>query len=127
LIPKPMLYAAYVLMAVCGILAAYALLNYGSPSSFLRLLFPEPTMDWYVAVGGSVIFFILGAVPYLDKQDSAFKEVVEANADNIRQHREMGRTDDEIAITILEAARIKKGYRYNIARKKLIYYLGRFR
>ena len=122
-----MLYAAYAFMAVCGLLAAYALLNYGHPDSYLRLLFPDPLMDWYIAVGGSVLFFILGAVPYLDKQDSAFKEVVEANAQNIRQHREMGRSDEEIAVTILEAARIKKGYRYNIARKKLIYYLGQFR
>jgi hypothetical protein len=127
LISKTTLYIVYALMGVCGLFSAYALLTYGSPQSLLRHIFPDPLSDWYVAVGGSVLFFILGAVPYLAKQDSAFRDVVEANAQNIRHHRDLGRSDEEIAITILDAAKIKPGYRYNIARKKLMYYLSQFK
>ena len=114
-------------MGISGLAAAYALLTYGSPDSYLRLIFPDPLTDWYVAVAGSALFFVLGAVPYLAKQDDAFRQVVEANAQNIRHFREQGRSDEEIADSILAAARIKAGHRYNIARKKLIYYLGQFR
>jgi len=59
-LPRALLYIIYGLMVAVGLVAMYCLLNAGSPHSLLRLLWPDPTVDIYVAAGSSVMVFILG-------------------------------------------------------------------
>jgi serine/threonine protein kinase len=114
-------------MAITGLLAAYALLTYGSPDSLLRRLFPDPSSDWYVAVACSFIFFALGFLPFQSGQDKGFRELVELNAENIREHRQRGKSDEDIATSIMAAMNTRPGIKYKMSHKKLVYYLSQFR
>ena len=116
----------YAVLALVGFLAAYSLVFNGSPDGFLRIIFPDPGADWYIAVGCSFLFFILCFIPFITNQDKSFRQVVEANADRIRSLRRAGSSDEDIARSIIDAAGIRPGYRYNMAKKKLIYYLAQF-
>ena len=116
----------YIVLTIVGFVAAYSLVFNGSPDGFLRIIFPDPAADWYISVICSVLFFILCFIPFITNQDKSFREVVEANTDRIRFLRQSGSSDDDIARSIIDAAGIKPGYRYNMAKKKLVYYLGQF-
>ena len=48
------------------------------------------------------------------------------NGERIRQLRNEGRTDEEIADSILAAMGSPSGYKHNLARKKLMIYLAEF-
>lgn len=116
----------YVVLALVGFLAAYSLVFNGSPDGFLRVIFPDPGSDWYIAVCCSFLFFILCFIPFITNQDKSFRQVVEANADRIRSLRQAGSSDEDIAKSIIDAVGLRPGYRYNMAKKKLIYYLAQF-
>ena len=51
---------------------------------------------------------------------------MELNADRIRKQRKNGKTDEEIAGSILAAMGSYSGYKHNMARKKLVVYLSEF-
>jgi hypothetical protein len=48
------------------------------------------------------------------------------NGDRVRRLRREGKSDEEIAVSILAAMGSHSGYRHNLARKKLVVYLSRF-
>jgi hypothetical protein len=52
---------------------------------------------------------------------------VQLNADRIRNFRQKGQSDAEIADSILAAMGSTSGYRHNLARKKLIIALSEFK
>ena len=125
--PKPLLYIIYVLMVVIGLVAMYALLNAGNPNSLLRPIFPDPKYDLYVAMGTSVLVFILGFFVFFSRDQESFQQLVEVNAEKIRTLRNEGKNDEEIADSILAAMGSHGGYKHNMARKKLLIYLSEFR
>ena len=125
--PKPLLYIIYGLMVVIGIVAMYSLLNTGNPHSLLRMLWPDPTADIYVAMVSSVLVFILGFFVFYSRDREGFRRLLELNADHIRALREKGKQDEEIADSILAAMGGSRGYRHHMARKKLLVYLSDFR
>ena len=125
--PKPLLYIIYVLMIIIGLVAMYSLLNAGNPDSLLRPIFPDPKYDLYVAMISSVVVFILGFFVFFSRDQESFRQLVELNAEKIRELREAGKKDEEIADSILAAMGSYSGYKHNMAKKKLLIYLSDFR
>ncbi len=113
-------------MILIGIVAMYALLNTGNPNSLLRPMVPDPQDDFYVAVISSVLVFILGFIVFYSRDRQSFQHLVRLNADQIRNYRKKGKTDEEIADSILAAMGSTSGYRHNLARKKLVIALSEF-
>ncbi len=114
-------------MILIGIVAMYSLLNTGNPESLLRPIFPDPRTDFYVAVISSVLVFILGFIVFYSRDRQGFQHLVKMNADQIRNYRQKGKSDEEIADSILAAMGSTSGYRHNLARKKLIIALSEFK
>jgi len=114
-------------MIIVGLVAMYSLLNAGNPESLLRPIFPDPKYDLYVAMTSSVLVFILGFFVFFSRDQESFRQLVELNAEKVRELREAGKKDDEIADSILAAMGSYSGYRHNLARKKLLIYLSEFR
>jgi len=113
-------------MIVIGLVAMYSLLNAGNPDSLLRSIIPNPTHDVYVAVISSVLVFILGFFVFFTRDREGFHQLVQLNADEIRKLRKKGKSDEEIAGSILAAMGSSSGYKHNMARKKLVIYLSEF-
>ncbi len=126
-LPKPLLYIVYAIMIIIGLVAMYSLLNAGNPDSLLRPIFPDPKYDLYVAMISSVLVFILGFFVFFSRDQESFRQLVELNAEKIRELRQAGRKDEEIADSILAAMGSHSGYRHNLARKKLLIYLTEFK
>jgi hypothetical protein len=114
-------------MILIGLVAMYSLLNAGNPDSLLRPLLPNPEDDFYVAVISSVLVFILGFFVFFARDREGFRRLVQLNADQIRKLRKQGKSDEEIADSILAAMGSTGGYRHNLARKKLLIYLAEFK
>ena len=126
-LPKPLLYIIYVLMVTIGLVAMYSLLNAGNPDSLLRPFFPDPQYDVYIAMVSSVLVFVLGFFVFFSRDQESFRQLVQLNADKIREQREAGQKDEEIADSILAAMGSYGGYKHNMARKKLLIYLSEFK
>ena len=124
--PKSLRTIVYTLLIGVGLLAMYALLNAGNSNSLLRSVFPDPSMDVYVAVVSSFIVFVLGFVVFFNRDSQGFRNLVELNGERVKQLRNEGRTDQEIADSILAAMGSTSGYKHNLAKKKLVIYLAEF-
>jgi len=116
----------YTLLIAVGLVAMYSILNAGNTDSLLRLIFPSPAYDVYIAMVLSLIVFVLGFVVFFNRDSEGFRNLIEMNADRIRQLRNQGRPDEEIADSILAAMGSVAGYKHNMARKKLVVYLSQF-
>ena len=125
--PKSLRVIVFTLLIGVGLLAMYALLNAGNTNSLLRFVFPDPSMDVYVAVVSSLVVFILGFVVFFDRDSQGFRNLVELNGERVRQLRNEGHTDEEIANSILAAMGSTSGYKHNLAKKKLVIYLVEFK
>lgn len=125
--PKSLRIIVYTLLIGVGLLAMYALLNAGNTNSLLRSVFPDPSIDVYVAVVSSLVVFVLGFVVFFDRDNQGFRNLVELNGDRVKQLRNEGRTDEEIADSILAAMGSTSGYKHNLAKKKLVIYLAEFK
>ncbi len=124
--PRSFLFIVYVLMILIGVVAMYSLLNTGNPQSLLRLIFPDPGADFYVAIISSVVVFILGFIVFYSRDRQGFQHLVKMNVDQVRSDRQKGKSDEEIADSILAAMGSSSGYRHNMARKKLMIALSEF-
>jgi hypothetical protein len=114
-------------MIIIGLVAMYSLLNIGNPNSLLRLLISDPGYDFYVAVGSSVLVFVLGFFVFYSRDREGFHQLVQLNADQIHAARKNGKSNEEIADSILAAMGSTSGYRHNMARKKLVIALSEFK
>ncbi len=127
LLPKPVMYIIYGLMILIGLVAMYSLLNTGNPDSLLRPIIADPQNDFYIAVISSVLVFILGFIVFYSRDREGFRNLVKLNAAQIREFRQKGQSDEEIADSILAAMGSISGYRHNLARKKLMIALSEFK
>ena len=125
--PKPFLYIIYALILTIGLVAMYALLNTGSPDSLLRLIIPDPRYDVYVAAASSFSVFVLGFFIFFSRDQEGFQHLLKLNAEKIWEMRAQGKSDDQIADSMLSAMGSARGYRHNMARKKLIVYLNDYK
>ena len=124
--PRPLLYIVYVLLITVGLVAMYSILNAGNPNNLLRPIFPDPANDIYLAIGSSLFVFVLGFVVFFNRDSQGFRNLIEMNAERVREFRQKGKSDQEIADSILTAMGSRSGYKHNLARKKLIVYLAQF-
>lgn len=125
--PKGILYTAYTLIALIGLLAMYTLLNVGNPDSLLRLLVPNPEHDFWIAIGASMTVFMLGFVVFYNRDSEGFRQLIEINADQIRSMRKQKKSDEQIADSMLAAMGSTSGYKHNLAKKRLVLYLAQFK
>jgi hypothetical protein len=116
----------YTLLIAIGLVAMYSLLNAGNPDSLLRFFSPDPSWDVYVAMASSLIVFVLGFVVFFNRDSEGFRNLIEMNGDRVRQMRGEGRSDEEIADSILAAMGSRSGYKHNLAKKKVVIYLAEF-
>lgn len=114
-------------MVIIGLVAMYSLLNIGNPDSLLRLLFSDAGYDFYVAVISSVLVFVMGFFVFYSRDREGFRQLIQLNADQIHEARNNGKSDEEIAVSILAAMGSTGGYRHNLARKKLVIALSEFK
>ena len=121
------MYFIYGLMMIIGLVAMYSLLNAGNPDSLLRRLYSDAAFDFWVAVGCSLLVFIMGFVVFYSRDREGFRNLVQLNADQIHEARKQGKSNQEIADAILAAMGSTSGYRHNLARKKLIIALSEFK
>ena len=126
MLPKPVKYLIIVLMVFIGLLAMYSIFNARNPDSLLRHVFPSTDHDITVAFISSLTVFILGFFIFFDRDRQGFQELVKMNADQIKKSRNQGQADDAIADDILSAMGSTRGYRHNMARKKLLIALSEF-
>jgi hypothetical protein len=113
-------------MFLIGLIAMYSLLNAGNPQSLLRHFSPDPNDDVIIAAVSSVLVFILGFFVFFSRDREGFQQLIELNATKIRELRKKGKSEEEIALSILAAMGSHRGYRHNMARKKLLVYLSDF-
>ena len=119
-------YIIYFLMIVIGLLAMYSILNAGATESFLRIFFPSPASDVYIAAASSFVVFILGFIVFFTNDQESFRNLIALNGKRITALRKEGKSDGEIADSILTAMGSHGGYKHNLARKKLIIYLAEY-
>ena len=124
--PKPLINIVYILLIAVGFVAMYSILNAGNPNSLLRPIFPDPAKDIYVAMGSSLFVFVLGFVVFFNRDSEGFRNLIEMNAERVREFRQQGKSNEEIADSILAAMGSHKGYKHNMAKKKLILHLSQF-
>ena len=74
-----------------------------------------------------MLVFILGFFVFFDRDRANLKQLIELNSENVRNLRQAGKSDAEIAESILAAMGSRSGYRHNLARKKLIIALSEFK
>ncbi|MDM8522060.1 hypothetical protein QUF80_01710 [Desulfococcaceae bacterium HSG8] len=117
----------YILAVLISLVACYSLLNAGNPRSLLRIFFPDPGNDVYVAMVSSVLVFILGFFIFFIRDREGFRQLIEANGDRIRDLRKKGESEENIADEILAAMGSHRGYKHNLARKKLMICLSEFK
>ena len=125
--PQPLLRLITVLMILIGLVCMYTILNAKSPDSLLRPWIANPDHDVYLAAVTSIIVFILGFFVFYNRDREGFQNLLQLNADRIRELRAEGHSDEEIAASILAAMGSTHGRKHNLAMKKLVAYLSDFR
>ena len=125
--PKTVKGILYGVILFVGLIALYAIFNAGNPASLLRRFFPDPRHDIYVAMAASVLVFILGFFVFFDRDQANLQQLIQLNSENVRNLRQAGKSDAEIAESMLAAMGSYSGYRHNLARKKLIVALSEFK
>jgi hypothetical protein len=122
-----MMKIVYTLLIAVGLLTMYTILNAGNTDSLLRSIFPDPSMDVYIACVSSLVVFILGFLVFFNRDSQGFRNLVALNGERVRELRNEGRTDEYIADSILAAMGSTSGYKHNLAKKKLLIYLAEFK
>jgi len=117
---KTRLWLIYILIVVFGMVGLYAIFNVGNPHSLLRLFIKTDVYDIYIVMGVSLIVFFLGFLVFYFRQQEGYTNLLWANKDRIQSLRGKGYTDEQIAEDLLSALGMKKGYRYNLAKKRLV-------
>ena len=121
------LWIVYILITAIGMVALYTIFNAGSPHSLLRQFLPDPRFDIYVAMASSFSVFILGFIVFYTRDRESFKNLVRQNGETIRKFRKKRKSEKEIADSILAAMGSEKGYKHDLARKKLLIALSEFK
>jgi len=117
---KTRLWLIYILIVVFGMVGLYAIFNVGNPHSLLRLFIKTDVYDIYIVMGVSLIVFFLGFLVFYFRQQEGYTNLLWTNKDRIRSLRGKGYTDEQVAEDLLLALGMKKGYRYNLAKKRLV-------
>ena len=102
----------------------YLIFTEGNPNSIFRYVIKNPSYDYLIAlVLGLILSFIILSYRWLTERIN-FERIIQENIEFMRKLRKQKKSDDEIADSLLAAINIRKGIRYNMAKKKILYYLS---
>lgn len=113
-----------ILIGFLCIMLFYLIFTEGNPNSIFRYLIKNPSYDYLIAlVLGLILSFIILSYRWLTERVN-FERIIQENIEFMRKLRKQKKNDDEIADSLLAALNIRKGIRYNMAKKKVLYYLS---
>jgi branched-subunit amino acid transport protein AzlD len=102
----------------------YLIFTEGNPNSIFRYIVKNPSYDYLIAlVLGLILSFIILSYRWLTERIN-FEKIIHDNIELVRKLRKQKKNDEEIADSLLVTLQIRKGIRYNIAKKKILYYLS---
>ncbi len=110
----------YILIVVFGLVGLYAIFNVGNPHSLFRWIIKSDAYDLYIAMGVSLLVFFLGFLVFYFRQQEGYTQLLWMNRERIRALREKRYSDEQIAEDLLSALGMKRGYRYNLVKKRLV-------
>lgn len=102
----------------------YLIFNVGNPNSIFGYLIKNPSYDYLIAlVLGLILSFIILSYRWLAERIN-FEIIIHDNIEFVRKLRKQKKSDVEIVDSLLATLQIRKGIRYNITKKKILYYLS---
>ena len=115
----------YIILVILAILAFYSIFNAGNPRSLFRFLVKDPSWDITITV---VLSAGVAAVALILSSGSGNKltNMLEMNADYIRQLRQKGKSDDFIAEDFLKTLGSKNGILHGMAKRRVLRFLRQF-
>lgn len=115
----------WILLAVFMVLTFYGIFNAGNPNSLFRLVVPDPGYDVAITVGLSVVVAVL-VVLLTAAREQTLKNLLDVNADYMRELRRKGHTDEQIAESFLAELKVRKGgILYSLAKSRTMRYLSK--
>ena len=113
-----------ILISFLCIALFYLIFTEGNPNSIFRYLIKNPSYDYLIALAlGLILSFIILSYRWLTERVN-FERIIQENIEFMRKMRKQKKSDGEIADSLLAALNIRKGIRYNMAKKKILYYLS---
>jgi uncharacterized integral membrane protein len=115
----------FTIVILLSIIILYLIFNVGNPNSLMRYIIKDPSYDLLILIILAVIMSLMSFYYAHSNETTGYEKIIQANLKNIQKLRKNGKTDEQIAEAILNALKIRKGYRYSYARKRLIVVLGK--
>ena len=113
-----------ILISFLCIALFYLIFTEGNPNSIFRYLIKNPSYDYLIALAlGLILSFIILSYRWLTERVN-FERIIQENIEFMRKMRKQKKSEGEIADSLLAALNIRKGIRYNMAKKKILYYLS---
>jgi len=113
-----------ILIGILCILLFYLIFNAGNPNSIFRYVIKNPSYDYLIALFlGLILSLVILTYRWLTERIN-FERIIQENIQLVRKLRKQKKNDDEIANSLLASLQIRKGIRYVMAKKKILYYLS---
>ncbi len=119
---KKFFFTAFVILAV---IVFYLIFNVGNPNSILRYVIKSSSYDTIILVVLAAFLSLMSFYYVHASETGGYEKIVQANLKKIQKLRKRGKTNEEIAESILNAMNVKKGYRYRYAMRRVIIILER--
>jgi len=110
----------FIVFALLSVFIAYLIFNVGNPNSLLRYIIEDPSYDIIILVAFAVLLSVMSFYYAHTNETGGYEKIVQANLKKIHKLRRKGKTNEEIAQSILKAMNIRRGYRYHYAVKRLV-------
>ena len=113
-----------ILISFLCIALFYLIFTEGNPNSIFRYLIKNPSYDYLIALAlGLILSFIILSYRWLTERVN-FERIIQENIELVRKLRKQKKDNEEIADSLLATLQIRKGIRYSMAKKKILYYLS---
>ena len=113
-----------ILISFLCIALFYLIFTEGNPNSIFRYLIKNPSYDYLIALAlGLILSFIILSYRWLTERVN-FERIIQENIELVRKLRKQKKDDEEIADSLLATLQIRRGIRYSMAKKKILYYLS---
>ncbi len=110
----------FIVFLIFSVIVLYLIFNAGNPNSLLRYIIEDPSYDTVILIVTAVSISLMSFYYVHTSETGGYEKIIQANLKNIRKLKKKGKTDEEIAQSILKAMNIRRGYRYHYAVKRLV-------
>lgn len=117
--------ALYILLAIFMLATFYAIFYAGSPKSLFRLFIASTSYDIAITVVLSLVVAALVILLTATRREGTLRHLLEINTDYIRQLRQKGKSDEQIAESFLKEMGSQKGLLYTLAKQRVLRYLAK--